>query len=335
MAVAFTLAAPVPAAADADRWVGTTVFGKRPPLRPVIRQSSGPETAAPGRTYISYRVVADEDEWVRISHNGGPAWLRKADILRTPDAIEHFTALLASEPNNTSWRLYRGSAYRELGQYDAGLQDYNDLVAKHPGVYTYWNNRASIRISAGDYQGAIADLDKASELAPNVAIVYRNRGHARLRNKDYAQAIEDLNKAEQFEPQNALAFVYRGQVQAKLGKWAEAEKDLTTALKLEPLNPICLNAQAWYLATHPDPKVRNGAEAVKLAEQACDQADWRTGGYLDTLAAAHAAQGNFDDAISIARAALRDRRWSTDQRRELEARLALYRAGKPYLESPR
>jgi tetratricopeptide (TPR) repeat protein len=332
---AFALAAPVPKDADADRWAGKTVFGKRPPLRPVLRSEGGPVAPAPGRVYISYRVVADEGEWVRVIHNGHPAWLRKADVVRAEDAIEHFTRLIQADPANTSWPLYRGSAYREIGKYDEGIKDYDGLIAKHPTVYTYWNNRASIKITAKRYASAIADLDKAAELSPNAAIIYRNRGHAKLHNKDYAGAIADCDKAIQLEPTAAAPLVYRGQAREKLGQFAAAGKDLEEALRVEPLYATGLNARAWFLATAPDDKLRDGPAALKLIEQACDLTDWKTGSYLDTLAAASAACGKFDDAVRYQEAALRDKKFAEDADKADEARqrLGLYRQKKPYRQS--
>jgi tetratricopeptide (TPR) repeat protein len=323
-------AAPVPRDAAADAWVGTTVFGKRPPVQPVLRSAAGATVPAPGRVYISYRVVGDEGDWLRVIHNGRVAWLRKADVVRAADAVEHFTALIRANPDNTSWPLYRGSAYREIGKYDDGIRDYDGLIAKHPGVYTYWNNRASIKITARRYPSAIADLDKAAELAPTAAVVYRNRGHAKFLNKDYRAAIADLDKAAELEPAAAAPHVYRGQCREKLGEYAAAAKEFEEALAREPLNPAALSARAWFLATVPDEKLRDEAAALKLAEQACDLFDWKTGSYLDAVAAACAAVGRFDDAARYAEAALRDKKFAEEKGDEAKARLDLYRQGKPY-----
>jgi TPR repeat protein len=59
------------------------------------------------------------------------------------------------------------------------------------------------------------------------------------------------------------------------------------------------NDLAWLLATCPDANIRDGARAVVLAEQAVDESP--DAAKLDTLAAAYAEVGRFEDAIATQR----------------------------------
>src|SRR5205814_10163986 len=61
---------------------------------------------------------------------------------------------------------------------------------------------------------------------------------------------------------------------------------------------------ARILPTHPDATLRNGTEAVQLAERACQQTNHRNVGALDTLAAAYAEVGRFQEAVQTAESAL-------------------------------
>jgi hypothetical protein len=72
---------------------------------------------------------------------------------------------------------------------------------------------------------------------------------------------------------------------------------------MDPYNPMVLNNLAWVLATCPDARVRNGAEAVGLAQRACRQAGPREPNYLATLAVAYAEAGDFDRALATIRQA--------------------------------
>ncbi|HIJ67530.1 MAG TPA: hypothetical protein HPP87_12655, partial [Planctomycetes bacterium] len=84
--------------------------------------------------------------------------------------------------------------------------------------------------------------------------------------------------------------------------------------------------------THNDPKVRNPAEAVGLAKRACEIADYQNPGFLDTLAAAYAANERFDDAVSTAQKALQMIASGDKKERALEVqkRLDLYKQNKSY-----
>lgn len=62
-----------------------------------------------------------------------------------------------------------------------------------------------------------------------------------------------------------------------------------------------MNGLAWKLATDREASIRDGAEAVKLARQACESDDWKTPEYIDTLAAAYAEQEEWDEAMATQR----------------------------------
>ena len=93
-----------------------------------------------------------------------------------------------------------------------------------------------------------------------------------------------------------------------------------------------LNNLAWILATHEDAQVRDGAEATRLAERACQLKGYKVGGLLDTLAAAYAEGGQFDKAVETAERAIQ---LAQDSGREeltkkVRTRLQLYKADRPY-----
>jgi protein O-mannosyl-transferase len=100
-------------------------------------------------------------------------------------------------------------------------------------------------------------------------------------------------------------------------------------------NFMAMNELAWYLAVDPKITVHNPYRAIELAKESCKIVHYRDPGNLDTLAVAYAAAGNFNKAIEITEKAL-ELCQSFDQgmlKKELESRLILYKAGKPYIEN--
>ena len=95
-----------------------------------------------------------------------------------------------------------------------------------------------------------------------------------------------------------------------------------------------VNNLAWLLATSPEATLRDGGRAMRLAEWACQSTSYKSPPLLESLAAAYAETGQFDQAIRITQQAIEivrgNPKASTDT---LESRLKLYRAGKPYHES--
>jgi peptidoglycan/LPS O-acetylase OafA/YrhL len=93
--------------------------------------------------------------------------------------------------------------------------------------------------------------------------------------------------------------------------------------------------RAWTLATSPDAAKRNGALAVKLAEDACLQTQYRQPVAVGTLAAAYAEAGRFDEAIGAAQAACAMASQAGDRKllQKYQTTLASYQQHKPYREA--
>src|SRR5205085_94867 len=92
---------------------------------------------------------------------------------------------------------------------------------------------------------------------------------------------------------------------------------------------------AWIRATNPNSKLRDGAQAVLLAEHACAVSGQQDAGCLDILAAAYAEAGRFDQAqrtaqkgLELARAAGR-----LEDSARMENRLRVYQSKQPWRES--
>ena len=95
-----------------------------------------------------------------------------------------------------------------------------------------------------------------------------------------------------------------------------------------------MNVLAWTLATSNNSSIRNPDKAVKLAQRVCELTNYKDPFSLDTLATAFAAGGNFSRAIETAQkaAGLCQSPRQDAMKKEIVSRLALYKAGKPYVE---
>jgi tetratricopeptide (TPR) repeat protein len=124
----------------------------------------------------------------------------------------------------------------------------------------------------------------------------------------------------------ALFYACRGQhdrmdeqVRLQSREYSEDERQLANDL----------NTLAWYLAVHPRKEARNGIKAVEYATEACRLTNWQNGQWIDTLAAAYAEAGQFEEAIKWQNEAIK---LIGDAEAGLQERLKLYESGKPYHE---
>ena len=87
----------------------------------------------------------------------------------------------------------------------------------------------------------------------------------------------------------------RGIAYAEKGQYDKAIFDCDKAIEINQGCAEAYNGEAWILATCRDAVYRDGVKAVELAKRAVDLSS--AGYFLDTLAAAHAEVGKFEDAI--------------------------------------
>lgn len=115
---------------------------------------------------------------------------------------------------------------------------------------------------------------------------------------------------------------------------AAAEQRAREALELDAESFDAANILAWLLATNPDASHRNGEEAVKWAEKACELTKYGNHAFLDTLAAAYATAGRYEDAQKQIAAAIKlaDEQKQAADVETYRSRQKLYEAGKPYVE---
>ena len=85
------------------------------------------------------------------------------------------------------------------------------------------------------------------------------------------------------------------------------------------------------MATSWDDSARDGNRAIELATKACELTGQKDPDSFDTLAAAYAEAGRFDDAVKWQKKALEHpEAFPADEVERVKKRLKLYESGKPY-----
>jgi tetratricopeptide (TPR) repeat protein len=115
------------------------------------------------------------------------------------------------------------------------------------------------------------------------------------------------------------------------GKLAEAATHYRRALEQGPEYVPALVGLASILATAQEEGLRDGKEAVALADRACALTRYTDAAALAALAAAHAEIGNFPNAVAIGERALRSARRVKKESLAawIEQELKRYQRGQP------
>jgi len=246
-------------------------------------------------------------------------------------AISDFTKAIEINPRYAEFYHNRGVAYDKKGDNDRAISDYNKAIEinqKYAGAYS---KRGFIYSKKGDNDRAILDFSKAIEINPKDARAYMPRGITYFEKDEYDQAILDFSKAIEINQKDARAYCIRGISYSKKGEYDRAIADYNKALEINPNDAFACNYLAWFFATCPDGKYRDGRKAVDNATRACELSQWTRSSYLDTLAAAYAELDDFDQAVKWQLKAIE---LATPEYNMTVAQsiLKLYKAGKPYRE---
>ena len=121
-------------------------------------------------------------------------------------------------------------------------------------------------------------------------------GMALVQKGNVEQGIDHYRRGLQCDPGNIAARHNLAVVLAGLGRVDEAIAQYRMVLQVNPDYVLTLNNLALLRATHPDPKFRDGGEAVILARRAVGLTPGDPD-YLGTLAAAYAEAGRFAEAV--------------------------------------
>lgn len=148
------------------------------------------------------------------------------------------------------------------------------------------------------------------------------------------EALVQFRKAVELNPDSVEALGNLGLALRMAGRFNEAGRYLEEAVRRQPGWAAPQAALAWIFATHPDPSRRRPREAVQLGRRVVRMTREQDPRMLDVLAAAHAAAGDFDQAVATARKAIRlaATRPGNPLGGLLQERLDLYRERKPYVE---
>ena len=282
------------------------------------------------------KAVADYDESIESDPEFALAYNARGRIRHRQQsfggALADSTRAIALEPDRGAFRANRGLSLRLLGELDRAETDAEAAIHLAPQEPFGYTCRGLVHYSRGKLDAAIADLDEAIRLAPGDANSYENRGAVWHERGDTDRAIADLVTALRLNPKllvsrNNLAVAYE-----ERGEFGNAIAEYGKVVELAPEQSIPLNSLAWLLATCPDGAFRNGKRAVELATRASKLTDHSDAETLRTLAAAHAATGDFAAAVRVQEQALELA--PDDKKSTYRDNLSVYRDGKAQLESP-
>ena len=219
---------------------------------------------------------------------------------RVADAIRHYTEALRWDPDLVLAHQNLARLLQTQGRLPEAIAHYQAALRLDPKLAPAHNNLGILLVQIGHPAEGIAQLREAARLNPGNMETEYNLALALNGQKRWAEAEPLLSKVVGSAVSDPNAQYQHGLALAHLRKTREAMSRYAAALLLRPDFPEALNDLAWLLAASPAAELRNGDEAVRLAERASDLTHRSDPAKLVTLAAAYAESGRFAEALATA-----------------------------------
>jgi tetratricopeptide (TPR) repeat protein len=181
-----------------------------------------------------------------------------------------------------------------------------------------------------EYDKAIEEFNEAIRINPDDALSYFYRGLATGFKGDTKGAISDFDEAVRLNPNYTQAYEYRGIARAQSGNFKEAVTDFKKVIELDPKSATGYSCLAALRATCKDEEIRNGAEAIQAATEACELTDWKVALHIHRLAAAYADSNDWEKAVSYEQKAMNVGAATAEEHNRMIINLSLYENHLPF-----
>jgi tetratricopeptide (TPR) repeat protein len=188
----------------------------------------------------------------------------------------------------------------------------------------------------GKPDAAIPYLQKATRIDENFFEAYYNPGVLQARANRFNEAVDAWQNNIRICPRFSQRHENLGDAFYLQARFTDSLTQLHLALGEEPNRLFALNLAASLLATCPDSSIRNGAEALALADRAEQLTGGKNSAILDTFSEALAENGRFAQAIEVEQDALElaEKHSNPTLETKLKAHLASNAANAPIREAP-
>jgi len=247
------------------------------------------------------------------------------------DEAEHATELA---PQDGGTHLELGALLFKQNKLERAIEEGRLAVASAPeNIHAHLLLLVSLFYHDEDLVDAARE---ALAVSPYNAEVHHLLGAALGRKGDSLDAFNQLSYSVLIRPDWTEAHSELHLALLTLVNSPDAAKLLHQAASTIPDSTVALDELAWVFATHPSDELRDGHEAVRLAEHACALTKRTNPILLTTLATAYAETGNFSAAINTIQESLSKARSSNnaDAITLDEKLLGFFQSNRPIRQDP-
>jgi len=258
----------------------------------------------------------------------GNALLQEGDL---DGGIIHLTEALRISPEFPDTENSLGTALGAQGRFEEAVPHFRAALRIQPRSAMVHYNLGLALLNLGRVDEAIAEFEAALEIDAFMFPVHRRLGLVLGTKGRLAEALQHFEQALAIRPQDVEVLRSAAMTRTLLGQVEEGIRYYEKVLEIEPKDLDALNNIAWIRSAHLEAAHRDARQAVLLAEQARDWSPEPNAVIFDTLAAAYAEAGRYEEAVAACGRAIELARAKGQEAeaRRFEEHLALFRAGRP------
>jgi tetratricopeptide (TPR) repeat protein len=262
-------------------------------------------------------------------NNVGVILLRKGKL---NEARSYLADAVRLHPDYAEGHYNLASVLLQQGKADDAAEHFRTCLRLTPERAAAHYQLGTVLEHQQKLEEALSHLQTAARLGLDNVELHFHLGQVLRKQGRSQEAIAEYRQSANLEPQNALYQCYLGYAHYTVGQTGIAQDHYQKASLINPRWIAATQAIAWEWATHQASRPPGGPSSVELAQQTCQATHFQDPVMLDTLAAAYADAGRFDDAVKTARKASEVARSAgqTKLSERIDERLVLYTSGKPF-----
>jgi len=224
-----------------------------------------------------------------------------------------------------------GVALTEERRYDAALNEFAEALKIRTNALSLYEIGRVYELEHRTNE-AVAEYQRAADVDPKWLNARKRAAFLLSESLQTDAALGQYSQILRSNPDDPETQTRVAMLLAFEGRTVEAVAHYLDALRADRRYVPALNNLDWLRATQTNAAVRNGPEAISLAQSACALTQWRQPTTIATLAAAYAEAGNFGEAARVAQQAITATKAAdpTADVRELEKMMNEFVAGQPH-----
>ena len=256
------------------------------------------------------------------------------DAEQASEALEQAERATELAPLDGATHLELGTLLFKQKKLESAIEEARLAVAYAPE-----NTHAHLLLLVSLFYHNEDPVDLAREalaVSPYDAEIHHLLGVALARKGESMEAFHQLTYYVLIRPDRTEARSELHRALLALINSSDAATLLHQAASSIPDSTVALDELAWVFATHPNDELRDGHEAVRMAEHACTLTKRSNPLLLATLASAYAETGNFSEAINTIQESISKARSSSDKHAIAldEKLLGFFQSNKPIRQDP-